>query len=498
MTRIIFVALAAALGSLTLISSAAGGALMKVGVSDDRLMQRLPGRAASTAVAWRQRGVEQSRLTLVWALIAPAASSVKKPSGFDPRDNQSAGYDWSSVDAAVAALKANSIKVEFSVTTPAPIWASKVPSRREPTYRPDPAEFGDFVHAVASRYGNRVSSYALINEPNLWQWLTPQWSCTGTTESSCRAVSPGIYRELFRAGYNEIKAVTPRAAVWGGSLAPLGTATRQGAKASLGPLLFLRRLGCVKENFTRDRTSSGCQNFKPLSFDAVAHHPHSSWQAPTQSNGVADSVTIGTIPRLTKTVDKIQARGGLLNGSVSGVAGARKPLDVQVDEFGIQTNPPDAWSGVSLVRQSDYLQEAAYMMWRNSRVKLFSQYLWQDEPLDKLSITAGSWQSGLYFEDGEAKPSAATFLNPFWVDLPRRSRKATIWGQVRSGGPVEVTVQSRTIGRARYAALRKLRTSRAGYFSFEAVVRARTAFRFYYDRDGYGVVTSSVRTVKPR
>ena len=61
-----------------------------------------------------------------------------------------------------------------------------------------------------------------------------------------------------------------------------------------------------------------------------------------------------------------------------------------------------------------------------------------------------------------------------------------------------MTVQSRTIGRARYAALRKLRTSRAGYFSFEAVVRARTAFRFYYDRDGYGVVTSSVRTVKPR
>ena len=498
MTRIIFAAVAAAIASLALISSASAGALMKVGVADDRLMQRLPGRAASTAATWQQRGVRQSRVTLVWGLIAPAASSVKKPTGFDPRDDQSAGYDWASVDAAVAALKAHSISIEFSVTTPAPIWASKVPSRREPTYRPDPAEFGDFVHAVASRYGTQVASYALINEPNLWQWLTPQWSCTGTTEASCRAVSPAIYRELFRAGHSEIKALTPRAQVWGGSLAPLGTATRQGAKSSLGPLLFLRRLGCVKENFARDRSSIDCRSFKPLSFDAVAHHPHSSWHAPTQSNGVADSVTIGTIPRLTTTLDKIQARGGLLNGSVSGGEAARRPLDVQIDEFGIQTNPPDAWSGVSLVKQSDYLQEAAFMMWRNSRVKLFSQYLWQDEPLDKLSITAGSWQSGLYFEDGEAKPSAAAFANPFWVDLPRRSRKATVWGQVRPGGPVTVKVQSRSVGRARYAALRTVRTNRAGYFSFQTAVKSKTAFRFYYDSDGYGVVTSSVRTVKPR
>jgi len=469
--------------------------MMQTGVDDDRLMQRVPGGAAAAAAEWKKSGVDQSRLTLVWSRIAPNATSAKRPVGFDARDPESAGYDWTEVDSAVAALQASGIKIELSVTTPAPIWASEVPSRREPTYRPSPDAFADFVHAVAVRYGTRVASYTLINEPNLWQWLTPQWSCSGAAEASCRAVSPAIYRELFRAGYDEIKAVSPRLPVWGGSLAPLGTASRGERHSSLGPLYFLRRLGCVKENFSRDRTSTDCRAFEPLSFDAIAHHPHSSWLAPRSSNGVADSVTIGTISRLTTTVDRIQARGGLLNGSSAASEAKRKPLDVQIDEFGFQTNPPDAWSGVSLGRQDDYLQEAAYMMWKNSRVKLFSQYLWRDEPLDKFTVAAGSWQSGLYFEDGTAKPAARSFPNPFWVDLPRHSRRATVWGQVRPGSQTEVTVQSRPASLARYSALRTVITNRLGYFSLKVPVRVKTAFRFYYGTSS--VVTSSVRTVKP-
>jgi hypothetical protein len=495
MTRAVFLAISTALLACAIPAGAQAGATMKIGVDDDRMMQRLPGGAPTTAAEWRNSGVDQSRLSVVWSRIAPNATSVKRPAGFDARDPESVGYDWAEVDAAVTALNANGIKIELLVTTPAPIWASEVPSRREPTYRPDAEAFADFVHAVAVRYGTRIASYTLINEPNLWQWLTPQWSCSGAAETSCRAVSPAIYRELFRAGHEEIKAVSPRIPVWGGSLAPLGTASRGERHSSLGPLYFLRRLGCVKENYARDRSSTDCRAFKPLTFDAIAHHPHSSWLSPRSSNGVADSVTIGTIPRLTKAVDRIQARGGLLNGLAVASEARRKPLDLQIDEFGFQTNPPDAWSGVSLARQDDYLQEAAYMMWKNSRVKLFSQYLWRDEPLDKITIAAGSWQSGLYFEDGTAKPAARSFLNPFWVDLPRHSRQATVWGQVRPGSQTEVKVQSRPVGLARYSALRSVTTNRFGYFSFKVAVKVKTAFRFYYGSDA--VVTSSVRTVKP-
>jgi hypothetical protein len=55
-------------------------------------------------------------------------------------------------------LKAKAIKIELSVTTLAPIWASKVPSRREPTYRPDPEAIADFVAAVPARYATRIAS----------------------------------------------------------------------------------------------------------------------------------------------------------------------------------------------------------------------------------------------------------------------------------------------------------------------------------------------------
>ncbi|CAB5034645.1 unannotated protein [freshwater metagenome] len=496
MVRALSIALLAAAVALVAPAAAGAGATMKTGVADDGLMQRTDGRAEPTAAIWQASGVEQSRVAVVWELVAPDPSSVRKPKGFDARNPDSPDYNWTSVDTAVTALRARGIKVELSVTTPAPIWASSVPSRHEPTYKPQPDEFADFVHAVAVRYGSRIASYALINEPNLWQWLTPQWSCSGATESSCVAASPEIYRELFRAGYSAIKEVQPSTPVWGGSLAPLGGPTRNDAHSSIGPLLFLRRLGCVTDDFLRDRSGPGCRNFRPVTFDALAHHPHSAWRAPNSSNDVADSVTIGTIPRLTSTIDRIQSRGGVLNGSVVGAASKTKRLDVEIDEYGVQTNPPDEWSGVSLRNQDNYLQEAAYMMWKNSRVKLFSQYLWQDEPLDKVSVTAGSWQSGLYFADGTAKPSAASFRNPFWVDLPRHSRRATVWGQVRPGGQTAVTVQSRTAGFARYAAIRTVMTNRSGFFVLTVPVRAKTAFRFYYGTDA--VKTSSVRTVTPR
>ena len=491
-TRLILAALCLALSAP---ATASASSTMKVGVADDGLMQGPSAEANLAASQWRANGVDQSRLMLVWAAIAPNPEKTRPPTGFDPQDPQSSGYDWTKIDRAVAALKANSIEPTFLLTTPAPIWGSAVPSRREPTYKPSPSQFADFVHAVIVRYGEVVKRYSLINEPNLWHWLTPQWSCTTADDSSCKAASPAIYRELFRAGYDEIKLLQPSASVWGGSLAPVGTSSRADPHSSLAPLNFLRRLGCVKENFTRDRTSSGCRDFTPLTVDAIAHHPHTAWMAPRQRPSDADSVTVGTLSRLTKTLDRIQARGGIRNGSQAGAAARTRPLEVEIDEFGIQTDPPDQWSGVSLRLQSDYLQEIAFLLWKNPRVKLFTQYLWRDEPLDKVSITTGSWQSGLYFADGEPKPSAGTFSSPFWVELAKHSGRATVWGQVRPGGATEVTVQSRSAGSARFSAFRTETTNNAGYFHFTTTVRKRTSFRFFY---GPGNVNaSSVRTVTP-
>ena len=477
-------------------SSSQASSFMKVGVVDDGLMMRSPGVADQTAREWHDHGVDQSRLTLIWERIAPDAASTRKPVGFDARNPDSPGYDWSETDAAISALSRRGIAITLSITTPGPVWASSVPSRRESTYRPKAAEFAEFVHAVALRYGSRVSTYALINEPNLWQRLTPQWSCSGTSPSTCSAASPAIYRELFRAGYTEIKSISPKSVVWVGSLAPFGNSVRSESHAAMAPLIFLRRLGCVQDDYSRDRSSSDCRSFKPITADAIAHHPHSGSSSPSTIFGDDDSVSIATLDRLTSSIDRIQSRGGLLNGTATGAARSRNRLDVYVDEYGVQTNPPDAWSGVSLQSQDAYYQQAAYMMWKNPRVKLYAQYLWKDERSDAATIGAGSWQSGVYFANGAPKPSASSFERPFWVDLPRGSHSALIWGQVRPGAASRVQIQARLSSAARFTPVREVTTNAAGYFALRLTVRQATSFRF-----GYGASfakVSSTRAVKPR
>ena len=60
-------------------------------------------------------------------------------------------------------------------------------------------------------------------------------------------------------------------------------------------------------------------------------------------------------------------------------------------------------------------------------MKLFTQYLWRDEPDGNAGIYSG-WQSGLYYLDGRAKPSLKSFPTPFVLDAAR----SRLWGQVRA------------------------------------------------------------------
>ena len=458
-------------------------------------MQRKAGLAGPTARQWQDHGVDQSRITLIWSRVAPSPASIHKPDGFNARDNTEASYNWGEVDRAVAALNARGIEVTLALTSPAPVWATAVPSRREPTYKPDPQEFGDFAHAVAVRYAGKATSFILINEPNLWQWLTPQVSCSSAAVSSCKPASPAIYRRLFRAGYDQIKAVSPGVSIWGGALAPGGRANTDFKRISLGPLTFLRSMGCVTASYKRDRSSSrGCSGFSPLKMDGIAVHPHTAGRPPTDPAKDPDSVTIPTIGRMTGVVDRIQAAGGVLNGAVSSSSAGSAHLGVYIDEYGVQTDPPDQLLGVSLSRQNSYYQQAAEMMWKNPRVKLLAFYLWQDEPIDASSFGAGSWQSGVYFASGKAKPSAESFDHPFWVDLAAGSKRALLWGQVRPGGAATVTIEAKPSGSSKYSRLAVRQTNAAGYFSLTTRVTKQTSFRFTY---GSPTRVSSVRTVKP-
>src|SRR5439155_25415443 len=87
------------------------------------------------------------------------------------------------------------------------------------TWRPDPAAYARFMAAAARRSSGtspdpqrlgevlpRVRSWQLWNEPNLPDYLAPQWRRTGKRFTE---VSPGVYRQLLDAAYDAIKGVAP-------------------------------------------------------------------------------------------------------------------------------------------------------------------------------------------------------------------------------------------------------------------------------------------------
>ena len=492
-----------ALLALVLVSPASASSSLQIGIDDDGLMQRTPETTAPTAALWKQNGVDQARLTLVWTRIAPAAESTKKPAGFNPRDPNSPGYVWGDVDRAVAALEANQIDVSILIAAPNPYWVSQVPSRRSKTYKPDPKALGDFMFAIATRYKGRIKSYLPMNEPNLWQYITPQYSCTSKSVKSCTLSGAAIYRELYRSGYAAVKAADPAAAVWIGSLAPHGRPGVSPTASSPGPSAFFKAMACVKSSYAVDKTSPGCKSYKPLLTDGIAHHPHTVLLSPTKREP-GDAITTANISTLTGLFDRLQSKGRILNSAVAGSAQKSKRLGVFLDEYGVQTNPPDKLQGLSPTKQDQYYQQVSYMMWKNPRVKLLAFYLWQDEPLTKAKSWA--WQSGMYYASGKIKPSGRSFPHPFWVDLPKGSKSATVWGQVRpdqgglakqaAGAATEsVTVQVRSGNSASFKNLKTVSPSADGYFSFKASVSGTRSFRFVY---GSPAQSSEVRTVTPR
>ena len=477
-------------------ASASASATMQVGIADDGVTQRVPSLAPTVIPQWAGTGVDVARVLAIWSYVAPQPQAAVQPAGFDASNPDDPQYSWGTLDQTIDLLVANGIKPVVAITGWGPVWGSTVPAERNPRYKPDPQKFAQFATAVARRYGSRVDTYIVWNEPNVAFWLQPQFNCVG---KSCTPASPAIYRNILKAARPAILAADPGATVLAGALAPRGS-TPAGRNYQMRPLLWLRSLGCVDSKLRKDRRSASCKGFTPATADGIAYHPHNELRDPTQGYPNADDAGIADIPRLLKTVDAVQQTGGLING-----AGASRKFNLYFTEFGYQTNPPDPYLGVTLAQQNAWLQESDYLAWRQPRVKMLIQYLWRDDPVGNKGQGAkayAGWQSGLYFYDGRAKPSRVSFPNPLWVDLPKGRRTATIWGQVRRGGAAQVTVQRKLAGKSTYTTIKTLTTNAQGFFAFTTTVNAKASFRYSYTLTDAATgatrtVTTGAQTVAP-
>lgn len=481
--------LAAALLALALaVPVASATPQVQTGISDDGVLLHSPLTAPSTVARWAAAGIETVRIQVRWVGVAPGELSPSQPLGFDARNPDDPGYDWAYLDQAIALVVNNGMKPILAVTGSGPLWSSRVPSLGNPRYQPDPGKFGQFAEAVARRYGRVADRYLIWNEPNQPLWLQPQQECP-VAGRRCTPVAPHTYRALVRAAYPAIHRADPGAQVIAGTLAPRGADPLQ-RNRPLRPLAFIRAFGCVDEAYRPVRTGR-CRGFLPARIDGFAYHPHSIKASPSTPSPRTDDANLADLKKLETTLDAVQRARGFTTPT-----GAHTPL--HLTEFSYQTSPPDPYDGIPPARQSRWLQEAAYVAWRDPRVRTLVQYEWQDEPTK--SVGAGrkryaGWQSGLLFKDGRAKPALAGFQHPFVADATTLAPRVRFWGQIRPGRFHAIALQRRSPSGA-WVTIARLRTDVRGVFVKTLAAPPRGVYRYRStDPPPAPIVTSDALTV---
>jgi hypothetical protein len=403
-----------------------------------------PVTRPATIATLQRLGVRALRVELSWRAVAPRARSVHRPS-FEATNP--AAYDWSLYDPLIEEARGLGWRVLLTVTSPVPRWAQANPHKGSFLYHPDARQFERFMTAVGRHYREEVSLFSIWNEPNHHEFLEPQFNPNGTP------ASPGIYRALYQAGYAGLLAAGMKhPAVLIGETAPEGeTRPLRRSRSNLAPLMFLRGVLCLNSRYRR----AGSCGRLPASGWGV--HPYANGVGPFYVPRDHETVTIGSLSRITHALDRA-GRAGALTGH----------LPVYITEFGVMSKP-NRYQGVPVSEQAEWDAIAERISYSNPRVASFSQYLLRDDPIRRRSV---GFQTGLEYVNGRAKPLLAAFPVPLTVT--RSGGRYRLWGLIRPAGEAtRLTVESRRPGASRFTALATVGTNAAGYWALTSTVAAR-------------------------
>ena len=326
------------LAALLLPATASAAPRMEFALQDDAVFvdQRWMVRDQALEHA-RDLGTKRIRVNILWARTLVSGADHRTPPAGGPQ------YDFSRIDALQSAAAARGIKLQLTLTGPAPAWATK--DRKVGANQPDPVKYGAFVRTVAAHFKGRVDRYSVWNEPNLSAWLAPS------------RTAPKQYRTLYKTAYTAIKTVDPKSKVLFGELAP----NRDGR--TIAPLKFLRE---------------AAPSSAKLKADGLAQHAYQFTVAPTKRTGGPEDTPISQMPRLTKALDQLAKSEGLSTPKGKG-------LDVYVTEFGYLTAGNRA---VSQSVRAAWLRSAYSLVRKNKRVKQILQFQLVDPPAEWIWHTA--------------------------------------------------------------------------------------------------------------
>ena len=331
-----FAPLIAVLAGAAALAPAPAGAApgMEVAVQDDIAFVQQAGSARSQAVlnAARELNATRIRTNVLWSTaVGPSATSTVRPAPVR--------YDFSSYDRLLNDARMRGIKLQLTITGPAPAWAAG--DRKLGPFKPNAKLFGEFVTAVAEHFRGLVDRYSIWNEPNHIGWLKPLQS------------QGKLYRSLYKAGWAALQRVDPSAQVLIAETAPY--ASRK--NTATPPLQFLRDVLCVDE--------LGGDPACALTADGFAHHPYDFDHKPTFKFPGKDNVTLATLGRLTTVLNKY-AREGILSNRQG------RPLDLYLTEYGFFASGKRKLKPAT---HAKYLVQGFKMANANGRVREMLQYL---------------------------------------------------------------------------------------------------------------------------
>jgi hypothetical protein len=404
-------------------------------MDDDLLVYRDDATRDAAMSRMKQLGVDYVRVTVLWSVVAEGARSTKaRRRRFDPRNpSRYPIRNWDRYDRLVRAARTLGLGVYFNVTPPGPSWSrGKAPRGLRDVvkraWKPKPSEFAKFVEAVGRRFSGRykdendggqaiprVAFWSLLNEPNQGGWLSPQYE-------HARMRSPAMARELFlRARAALDRTGHGRDTILFGETAPLGSSLRN-QTSPIRPKRFYRELLC------QSRRSFRCNLFEkygPIRATGVAHHPYTKNVSPLVKDRNPDSITMANASALGDLIDSLARR----------TKNVKRGLPVYMTEFGFETNPPDPFSGVPVEQQAEWNQLGDFLAYANPRIAAITQFLLRDVAPVK-SARRGTkpywftYQSGLFYNDDKAKPSATGYFFPFLASAAGADA-ANVWGQLR-------------------------------------------------------------------
>ena len=437
--RLALVGLAAALlAAVALPATALGARGLTTGFQSDYYQSN----DASTRNVWLNRTVDAGagivRINVPWVTYGGPAKPMNPA---DPNTYNTAPNDLSDIDNAVRDARAHGLDVML-VPNGAPPWAEglgKPADAQAGSWRPNPADYADFIRALALRYSGSftppgqqalppVQAIEVWNEPNTSGAISPQFE--GKTD-----VAASIYRDLLNAAYDAVQQTNPRIQVITGGTDPYGDPPGGPYPPGIQrvrPVTFWQDVLCVQPVKSKKKKGSkkpakvkyvrtgGCSG--PVKFDALAHHPIDNTGKGPLAHGpnIADAST-PDLGRITQVLRGAEKAGTTLAG--------RHP--VWVTEFWWDSKPPNP-SGAPLVTQARWIEQSLYFFWK-AGASVAINFVVGDTAV-RPNVHAG-FQGGVYFQDGRPKPSLTAFQFPFVTSRINRSTLEA-WGKAPEAGKV--------------------------------------------------------------